>query len=739
MYTKDFRLKGNRFDRDATASLYFPRTSAAYQEIYIKLLDWIHTHQGVAVFTGKGRSGKTTLLRQLLSTFETDNTVCCLFFSYPKLAFADLLHFMCEDLALEVKGEEIQHQLQALADLLEACSQQGKTIVLLLDEAQNLAEDVLAQIPLLIGSFSTHNPPPLQVILCGRHPELEEKLHHPRLAHLRQHISLQCRLESSASKAVLSLAKVPTGSAEREPEEWKKCMLHMFAMGRMQSRPWFFTRVGAKVSEVLYVWKIRLLLSLRSPGMLLRGAVLLALLWFVAPTSWWARTRQPQFQVSTVPHAERSAQPERPYFDPVERKPFVMAKHALPDAFPVLHAAHSSAVARGQALFDMLVRRYPKIYPFIWGLMTTQPAVALFLPEAEWAALSKEDQVSLTLYVESLIPIVRAYPDSYLEAFRDDPGYADFRAKVANLCSDCWVVGVGRFTLDGQGVFLDRIVVQGDTVWEWSKPRDRGLKASVFQPGHAIMVLEEQRNMAEQVAAASESAYLSTQPEEPVSTRPPATAAQITKSSTGEARTGRHETHKQNQQLAAITERKQEEESAEGSFEHAVPFTPYSTILMTSVQEQKPKRHEKIRPHPRRGAVARRGRTLVESAEKGDLPAVRQLLTAGVSPDEKLSGGLTALMMAAIQGQAEVVRLLIEHGANVHAKNNRGMTALMYAAWNRHTEIVQLLLEHGARLDAKDRNGWTALQYARDKRLRSSSKQNVTEIAALIREARARQ
>src|SRR5690606_17269783 len=126
----------------------------------------------------------------------------------------------------------------------------------------------------------------------------------------------------------------------------------------------------------LYVWKIRLLLSLRSPGMWLKGAALLALVWFATPASWLVRTQQPQPRVSTIPSVKRSAQPERPHFDLVGRKPFVLAKHAIPDAFPVRHAAYSSAVARGQALFDMLVRRYPKIYPFIWGLMTARPAVA---------------------------------------------------------------------------------------------------------------------------------------------------------------------------------------------------------------------------------------------------------------------------------------------------------------------------------------------------------------------------
>ena len=64
---------------------------------------------------------------------------------------------------------------------------------------------------------------------------------------------------------------------------------------------------------------------------------------------------------------------------------------------------------------------------------------------------------------------------------------------------------------------------------------------------------------------------------------------------------------------------------------------------------------------------------------------------------QKLEGGWTALMLAALEGQTEAVRLLLEAGADVHAKSNDGTTALITAVSEGHPEIVELLRKAGAR------------------------------------------
>lgn len=161
------------------------------------------------------------------------------------------------------------------------------------------------------------------------------------------------------------------------------------------------------------------------------------------------------------------------------------------------------------------------------------------------------------------------------------------------------------------------------------------------------------------------------------------------------------------------------------------------------------------RPLPSRGpsrgplAVTRRevtGAQLLQSAEDGDLQAVRGLLADGSPPDARdLSGltplmlavihdhraitefliakgatvnvqsraGLTPLMLAAINNRPIATRTLLDQGANPNVRTAAGWTALMYAAWRGHPEIVRLLLARGADAWQIDREGWTALDYAR--------------------------
>ena len=118
-----------------------------------------------------------------------------------------------------------------------------------------------------------------------------------------------------------------------------------------------------------------------------------------------------------------------------------------------------------------------------------------------------------------------------------------------------------------------------------------------------------------------------------------------------------------------------------------------------------------------RDALSARGieiseQALFDYAEKGDTDLVELLLSAGVPPDRRQSGGWTALMYASIHGHAQIVRLLIQQGASLNLKNEDGTTALIAAASNGHLGAVRELLDNGANIDARNNDGWTPLMYA---------------------------
>jgi general secretion pathway protein A len=83
--------------------------------------------------------------------------------------------------------------LFALNDLLVAQAQEGRTVVLIVDEAHNLDWEVLEEIRLL-GNLENRNGKLLQIILSGQ-PELDRKLDAPNLRNVKQRIVLRCNLQ----------------------------------------------------------------------------------------------------------------------------------------------------------------------------------------------------------------------------------------------------------------------------------------------------------------------------------------------------------------------------------------------------------------------------------------------------------------------------------------------------------------------------------------------------------------
>ena len=97
---------------------------------------------------------------------------------------------------------------------------------------------------------------------------------------------------------------------------------------------------------------------------------------------------------------------------------------------------------------------------------------------------------------------------------------------------------------------------------------------------------------------------------------------------------------------------------------------------------------------------------LAETARRGDLTRVRELLALGTDPDQPISHG-SALAHAAGEGHAAVVELLLESGADIEGGN--GLSPLACAAWNGKDEIVRLLIERGADIEGDAGGPGTAL------------------------------
>ena len=104
---------------------------------------------------------------------------------------------------------------------------------------------------------------------------------------------------------------------------------------------------------------------------------------------------------------------------------------------------------------------------------------------------------------------------------------------------------------------------------------------------------------------------------------------------------------------------------------------------------------------------------MADAAMRGDLGAVRALITERADVNAPEGDGMTALHWAAERGDRDVAALLLEAGANPRAETRIGRyTPLHVAAKNGRAEIVRLLVDANAGVNALTATGSVPLHFA---------------------------
>jgi len=158
----------------------------AYMESTIWLAD------GFVVITGEIGSGKTTLLQSFLSELDDDVTYAVI--SQTQLSPTQFLQAVLAEFGFDPFKKRKVELLDMLNMFLIEQYSQGKKVLLIVDEAQNLSRKVLEEIRLLSG-IETHKEKVLRIILAGQ-PELRETLESRRLQQLLQRVRLRFHLGS---------------------------------------------------------------------------------------------------------------------------------------------------------------------------------------------------------------------------------------------------------------------------------------------------------------------------------------------------------------------------------------------------------------------------------------------------------------------------------------------------------------------------------------------------------------
>ncbi|MEZ8860526.1 AAA family ATPase [Vibrio sp. 10N.247.311.51] len=160
--------------------------SQRHQEAMQNLQAGLGEGGGFAMLTGEVGTGKTTVAKAMLSSLDS-HTQAGLILN-PTFSNTDLLEAICDEFEVEYPEQASLKQLsQAIHYFLLDSHAEGIQTLLVIDEAQHLAADVLEQLRLLTN-LETDSRKLLKVLLVGQ-PELQQHLQTTQLRQLAQRIT----------------------------------------------------------------------------------------------------------------------------------------------------------------------------------------------------------------------------------------------------------------------------------------------------------------------------------------------------------------------------------------------------------------------------------------------------------------------------------------------------------------------------------------------------------------------
>jgi general secretion pathway protein A len=301
--------------------------SGRHADALAHLVYGINEAGGFIQLTGEVGTGKTTTIRSLLARAPKSAEIALIL--NPRLSATEFLRSLCEELGLgadDSGGPDNKHLVDLLNRYLLRAHAQGRRVVLVVDEAQNLEPDVLEQVRLLTN-LETETQKLLQIILIGQ-PELRRLLAREDLRQIAQRITARFHLDPLSRdetaayvrhrlRVAGSTTEIFSRAALREIYRISggiprvinivcdRAMLGAYTQELHQVPAWLVRRAGAEVfgRDFLPEW-IPLAAAALAAAILAGSAVLL---WRFAPADWWPGLAHASHPVAATAAAPASA------------------------------------------------------------------------------------------------------------------------------------------------------------------------------------------------------------------------------------------------------------------------------------------------------------------------------------------------------------------------------------------------------------------------------------------------
>lgn len=224
MYLRYFGLREMPFNITPDPKFLF--LSPTHHEALEHLRYGVNEKKGFIVLTGEVGCGKTTLCRRLLDDLEGQAVETALILN-PRLSETELVQAILRELGVEPVRGSHQDLLDQLNRHLLSLISEGKEILVVIDESQNMTVEGLEHLRLL-SNLETNTQKLLQILLIGQ-PELKEKLRRPELRQLRQRILVYCELKPLSREQISHYVR------------------HRLTLAGANGKPWFSSRAISRI------------------------------------------------------------------------------------------------------------------------------------------------------------------------------------------------------------------------------------------------------------------------------------------------------------------------------------------------------------------------------------------------------------------------------------------------------------------------------------------------------------